>query len=350
MSGPALRPEAPEDEAFLRALFAEEAVPALCEAGLDGCQAEQLAAIQHRARSEGYRAQFPEARFSIILHDGVPVGRLVEDEAAARIVDIAVLRARRRRGVARAVLAEAQARWRRAGQAGQASVLAGNAASLRLFEGLGFRAHPRADRPDIALVWAPAASGSPVPDRLRLPLVFDPVPLQRDLDALAASGWIAHFVTGNYTGDWSVIPLRGPAGATHPVAMAYSDPAAAAFADTPFLARCPAFAAVLAAFACPLQAVRLMRLGPGAVIREHRDHDLAFEQGSVRIHVPVVTNPGVDFRLNGRPVTMEPGSAWYLRLSDPHGVANRGAAARIHLVIDAGVNPWLADLFGRAQA
>ena len=98
------------------------------------------------------------------------------------------------------------------------------------------------------------------------------------------------------------------------------------------------FRAVLEAFACPLLAVRLMRLAPGSLIKEHRDHELSFEEGVVRIHIPVVTNDGVDFRLNGRRCTMPAGSSWYLRLSDPHSVANSGPADRVHMVIDAVVN------------
>jgi len=93
-----------------------------------------------------------------------------------------------------------------------------------------------------------------------------------------------------------------------------------------------------------------MRLAPGSVIKEHHDHDLSFEQGMVRIHIPVATNEGVDFRLNGARVAMPAGSSWYLRLSDPHSVANRGAADRVHLVIDAGVNDWVAALFERATS
>ena len=45
---------------------------------------------------------------------------------------------------------------------------------------------------------------------------------------------------------------------------------------------------------------------------------------------------------------MPAGSSWYLRLSDPHSVANRGAADRVHLVIDAVVNDWVPALFERA--
>ena len=188
------------------------------------------------------------------------------------------------------------------------------------------------------------------PDRLLLPLDFDPVRLAADVAALSAGGWTAHFVTQNYDGDWSVIPLRGPAGARHPIQMIYSDPACPAYADTPLLAAAPYLRQVLAAFACPLQAVRLMRLAPGSLIKEHRDHDLAFEDGTVRIHVPVTTNDGVDFRLNGRRCVMPAGSAWYLRLSDPHKVANRGATDRVHLVIDATADGWVRDLFEWAQA
>ena len=70
----------------------------------------------------------------------------------------------------------------------------------------------------------------------------------------------------------------------------------------------------------------------------------------VRIHIPVTTNDGVDFRLNGLRCAMPAGSAWYLRLSDPHSVANRGPAARVHMVIDAEVNGWVEALLARAQS
>jgi len=186
------------------------------------------------------------------------------------------------------------------------------------------------------------------PDRLRLPFAFDRHLLAADLRRLSASHWIRHFVTQNYQGDWSIIPLRGPAGARHPIQMIYSDPTATAFEDTPMLAATPYFRAVLDTFACPLQAVRLMRLAPGSVIKEHTDHDLCFEQGSVRIHIPIITNDGVAFELNRRRVILEPGSCWYLRLSDPHSVANRGNADRVHLVIDASVNEWVEAAFAAA--
>lgn len=187
------------------------------------------------------------------------------------------------------------------------------------------------------------------PDRLQLPLSFDPTLLRRDLDALSSVDWISHFVTQNYQGDWSVIPLRGGAGATHPIMQIYSDPTATAFEDTPMLAACGYFREVLAAFRCEVQSARLMRLGSGSVIKEHSDNDLDVARGAVRIHVPIVTSAEVEFLLNGSRVVMEPGSAWYLRLADPHAVTNRGVEDRVHLVLDAVVNDWLTALLQDAM-
>lgn len=180
------------------------------------------------------------------------------------------------------------------------------------------------------------------PDRVRLPFTFDPDQLRADLArAEAGAAWTSHFVQQNYEGDWSIIPLRCAAGETHPIRMIYSDPNATEFVSTPFLDACPYFQTVLAAFACPLTSVRLMKLTPGSVIKEHSDLDLAAEQGVARIHIPVTTNPGVEFKVNGVATRLAPGETWYLRLSDPHTVANRGETDRVHLVIDAVVDDWL---------
>jgi len=181
-------------------------------------------------------------------------------------------------------------------------------------------------------------------DRAKLPLTFDPESLKKDLARLEDVEWIDHFVEQNYEGSWTVIPLRGPKGADHPVMMIYSDPSCTEFADTPFLEACPYFQEVLSSFHCLVNAARLMRLTPGSIIKEHSDYDLSLEDGNARLHVPITTNAGVTFRLNGRSVDMQAGECWYLRLSDPHSVVNRGKEERVHLVIDVTVNNWLTDL------
>jgi hypothetical protein len=188
------------------------------------------------------------------------------------------------------------------------------------------------------------------PDRLRLPLRFDPDRLAGDLGALSSVDWIAHFVKQNYEGDWSVAPLRADARATHPVKMIYSDPTTTAFADTPILAACPYFREVLGAFACEVRCVRLMRLAPGSRILEHDDGDLDADVGVARLHIPITTNPEVVFELNRRRVVMAPGEVWYLRLSDPHRVTNAGDDDRVHMVLDVVVNDWLTALLVGAAA
>lgn len=186
-----------------------------------------------------------------------------------------------------------------------------------------------------------------IPDRVRLPLAFDPECLSSELASLTDVAWTPHFVQQNYAGDWSAIALRSVAGETHPIRLIYADPAAKSFVDTPVLDVAPYYREVLAQFKCPLRSVRLMRLTAGSIIKEHSDVDLAAEAGFTRIHVPVTTNPDVDFRLNGISVLMQPGSTWYLRLSDPHSVANHGTTDRVHLVIDAEVNDWLMEMLKR---
>lgn len=183
-----------------------------------------------------------------------------------------------------------------------------------------------------------------LPDRIRLPLVFDPVPLAADLASFGEDDWTRHFVRDNYEGEWSAIPLRAAAGETHPIRMIGTHPLAERFVDTHYLDRAPAMRALLAGLACPLKAVRLMRLTPGSRILEHDDHDPDAVNGTARLHVPITTNDGVEFLLNRRPVTMAPGELWYLRLSDPHAAANRGATDRVHLLIDVRLSDWLVGL------
>jgi Aspartyl/Asparaginyl beta-hydroxylase len=183
-----------------------------------------------------------------------------------------------------------------------------------------------------------------LPDRVKLNLAFDAKRLQQDLEGFQPGDWIDHFVKSNYEGQWSVIPLRGPATATHPVMMIYSDPTCTEFADTPYLEKSEHFRTVLKSFACPILAVRIMKLAAGSRIKEHTDHDLAAELGTARLHIPVVTNDGVDFKLNGTKVVLAEGDCWYLRLSDPHSVENNGETDRVHLVVDVRVNPWLREM------
>ncbi|MDX6410856.1 MAG: hypothetical protein QOE91_372 [Gaiellaceae bacterium] len=174
---------------------------------------------------------------------------------------------------------------------------------------------------------------------IRLPLRFDPEPLQADVAALPAEDWVPHFNTSYYEGDWSGAALRSVGGVARQI---YPDPNPQdPWEDTDILARCPAIAAAVDAFACEKLSVRLLRLGPGAKVREHTDLDLGYDDGEVRIHVPIATNAAAVFELEGRPVDMKVGESWYLDFNLRHSVANGGAEPRVHLVIDCVVNDWI---------
>lgn len=178
-----------------------------------------------------------------------------------------------------------------------------------------------------------------VPPFARLPLSFEVAPLVGEVSTFVDTGWVSHFNAGYHDGGWQGVALRAVGG---DAAKLYPDPARRDLVrDTDFMARCPRLAAALAQLQCPLRAVRVLRLAPGSVIREHRDDDLRFEDGEARLHIPLVTNPGVEFFVDGQRVIMEPGECWYLNLSLPHRVQNRGAQERIHLVVDCYVNDWL---------
>lgn len=180
-----------------------------------------------------------------------------------------------------------------------------------------------------------------LPDRKRLPLAFDALALAVDLALIEREHWQPHFVRDNYRGDWSAMALRAAAGETHPLRLIYANPTATEWVDTPLMARAPAMRAAVAALCCPVQSVRLMRLGPGSAILPHQDLDLAAEAGRARLHLPITSNAGVRFVLNGAAVPMAPGELWYLRLSDTHAAVNDGATDRVHLVIDVLASDWL---------
>lgn len=187
-----------------------------------------------------------------------------------------------------------------------------------------------------------------IPERLRLPLRFDAARLQEDLGRLSPEDWVPHFNKGYYQGEWSGVALRAIGG--NPLKL-YPDPTAPeAFADTPMLARLPAVREALGVFACPLLSARLLKLAAGARIREHRDYNLGYADGEVRIHIPITSNPEVEFHLSGQRVPFSTGECWYLDFNLPHRVENRGSTDRVHLVVDCVLDDWLRALFARAVA
>lgn len=181
---------------------------------------------------------------------------------------------------------------------------------------------------------------------LKLPFHFDALKMNAEAMAMADAYWKMHYNTKHYSGSWSIIPLRALNGNPE---IPYSVHATASgqmgYADTPLLQQCPYILEVLQQFDCEKTAVRLMKLDAGAVINPHHDHDMCYEQGEVRLHIPVTTNSHVAFYIEEEQVIMNEGECWYLNLQLQHRVRNDGATGRIHLVIDCIVNDWIKQLF-----
>jgi hypothetical protein len=177
---------------------------------------------------------------------------------------------------------------------------------------------------------------------LRFPFGFDAERLQSDLASIDAAEWVPHFNKSYYKGDWSAVPLRAIGGMASQI---YPDPAAHNFEATPALGRCPYFQQVLSFFSCDVLSARLLRLQAGSKIREHSDLNLGFDDGEIRLHIPVQTSPEVEFYVDGKRVVMGAGECWYVNTSLRHCVNNRSAADRVHLVFDCVVNDWMRAFF-----
>jgi len=182
---------------------------------------------------------------------------------------------------------------------------------------------------------------------LQMPFRFDPIRLQADLAHISSNVWTLHVNHLIYRGEWSGLALRNGTG--DPTDLAADLVRGNVFIDTPLLSHCMYIPQVLAAFQCPIASVRFLKLAAGAEIDEHADGGLCYEFGEVRFHIPVHTHAALDFRLNGERLVMQEGECWYINANMPHSVANRGEIDRIHLVIDAGANEWLREIFDAAK-
>ncbi|MBV8253695.1 MAG: aspartyl/asparaginyl beta-hydroxylase domain-containing protein [Chitinophaga sp.] len=179
---------------------------------------------------------------------------------------------------------------------------------------------------------------------IQLPFHFDVSKLQADLINCEQATWQLHFNTRDYDGEWTAVALRSGTGHDADI---YAHPSAE-YQDTDLLDACPYFREVINTFKCPLDGVRLLKLESGSVIKPHCDLDGAYEDGFVRIHIPVITHPDVVFMVDGERVNMQPGQCWYANFSKRHSVENLSPIDRVHLVIDARRNEWTDELFLQA--
>lgn len=170
--------------------------------------------------------------------------------------------------------------------------------------------------------------------------------LQAEIKSLAEP-WSPHFNTKHYEGGWTVLSLRAPGGKANQIIpdLIHDE----TYIDTPLMGSCSAVKDLLQTMHCPVLSVRLLNLQSGGIIKPHRDHELAFENGEARLHFPVFTNEEVEFFIDDVLLRMREGECWYINANLTHAVANKGVSDRIHLVIDCKVNDWLQEVFNNAE-
>lgn len=179
----------------------------------------------------------------------------------------------------------------------------------------------------------------------KLDLLIDIPAIQTEVQNLPQT-WTDHFNTKHYTGQWTVLPLRSPGGTAQiiPDIMGEQE-----YNDASSMDYCPSVKKLINSMACCIMSVRLLNLKAGALIKPHRDHELAFEKGEARLHIPVFTNPEVKFYIEEELIPMQTGQCWYINANLTHWVSNFGESDRIHLIIDCKVNGWLKEIFERAE-
>lgn len=157
----------------------------------------------------------------------------------------------------------------------------------------------------------------------KLPIRFDAERLAAEAEQFNAQEWREH--PQKYAGN-SSIPLITVNGDIN-------DAIDGPMATTELLARCPYIQQVLAAFKTVFGRSRLMRLAPGSEVPTHNDVHY-YWRNRVRIHIPIITEPSVQFICGKKSVHMAAGEAWIFDNWKPHRVINSGKHQRIHLVAD----------------
>ena len=135
-----LRPIQDDDWEFVYRVYASTRADEMAQIPWSEAEKENFLRFQFHAQKTYYDEHFADAEFSIIEHEGRPVGRLYIDrrEDEIRLVDIALLQETRGKGIGGAIMADILAEGEQKGLLVRIHVEHNNPA-LRLYKRLGFR-------------------------------------------------------------------------------------------------------------------------------------------------------------------------------------------------------------------
>ena len=174
---------------------------------------------------------------------------------------------------------------------------------------------------------------------LKLPIRFCSDSLAAEVRALPSDAWEPH--PQRFPGN-EAVPLVTPAGQ---ITNDFAGP----MGPTKYLLQCPYMMDVMAELGAVWGRSRLMGLGAGAEVPDHVDNNY-YWRTHIRLHIPIITNPGVEFSCGDQTVYMAPGEAWIFDTFRQHHVANRGTEQRVHLVFDTIGGERLWDLIQAARS
>jgi uncharacterized protein (TIGR03032 family) len=181
---------------------------------------------------------------------------------------------------------------------------------------------------------------------MRLETEFVKLPLRFDAERLAAE------VAQVPEPSWRPHPQGHPGNSALPLVAAGGDPAnddtKGAMLPTPHLALLPYLRQVLSSLQAPIGRTRLMRLDGNAEATAHADVNYYWME-RLRVHVPILTTPRVEFLCGDRSVHMAAGEAWVFDTWRIHNVLNPDPTRRIHLVADSVGSPELWDLIEQGE-
>ena len=186
-------------------------------------------------------------------------------------------------------------------------------------------------------------------DRIKLPFHYNVDKMLKEFGALKLDGF-------EY---YNVIPLRSPAHLVDtklpfpPPAEDYADGSWCDWLNTVELEKSPYLKSIIESFQnnTTVTLVRLLRLAPNSIVKEHRDVTLGLEveKSVIRLTIPILNKEQIEFYLNDALVDMKPGECWYMRLTDPHKVINNGSTERVNLTIDIIPNDWVRNMITKSQ-
>ena len=135
-----LRSVTPADREFLISVYGDTRAQELAQVVWDEGQKEAFIRWQFERQDEEYRQRYPNARYDVILVDGVPAGRIWVgiDDKQIRLLDIALLSQFQNRGVGTYLLRQLMAEATETKKALRHMVFVLNDNAHRFYERLGF--------------------------------------------------------------------------------------------------------------------------------------------------------------------------------------------------------------------